>query len=205
MDVGAVDGEICRGRRTGACAELAAVTGPVRATELIYCWDPDGPAHARGFAAPIIATTFIGGSTDERRGRCRVAGRWWRGRAGSCGLRVSCVGGRPGAERADAVRASGRGLPLQRGRTRPSGAVVTGAGKRSSDLLSGARGFARRPLRPRQCGCMLMGAARWMRLHGDVDVGGGDPEGSGQAGRSLGALRCGRRWSARRSGRGREG
>jgi hypothetical protein len=54
MDIGAVDGEICRGGRSGACAELArelaAVTGPTRSTELIYCWDPDGPADPRGFA-----------------------------------------------------------------------------------------------------------------------------------------------------------
>jgi hypothetical protein len=54
MDIGAVDGEPCRGTHTGACArlerELAAVDGPLRASELIYCWDPDGPAHPRGFA-----------------------------------------------------------------------------------------------------------------------------------------------------------
>jgi hypothetical protein len=54
MDIGAVDGGICRGTRTGRCAdlvrELAAVAGRLRATELIYCWDPDGPADARGFA-----------------------------------------------------------------------------------------------------------------------------------------------------------
>ena len=47
MDIGAVDGEICRGGRRGACAqlvrELAAVEGRLRSTELIYCWDPDGP------------------------------------------------------------------------------------------------------------------------------------------------------------------
>ena len=30
--------------------ELAAVEGPLRSTELIYCWDPDGPADPRGFA-----------------------------------------------------------------------------------------------------------------------------------------------------------
>ena len=51
---GAVDGEICRGTRTGRCAdlvrELAAVTGELRSTELIYCWDPDGPSDPRGFA-----------------------------------------------------------------------------------------------------------------------------------------------------------
>jgi Transglycosylase SLT domain len=54
MDIGAVDGEICRGGRGGACAqlvrELAAVEGRLRSTELIYCWDPDGPADSRGFA-----------------------------------------------------------------------------------------------------------------------------------------------------------
>jgi soluble lytic murein transglycosylase-like protein len=54
MDIGLVDGETCRGGRRGACAdlvrELAAVEGELRSTELIYCWDPDGPADPRGFA-----------------------------------------------------------------------------------------------------------------------------------------------------------
>jgi hypothetical protein len=54
MDIGAVDGEVCRGITTGKCAglvrELAAMTGPLRSTELIYCWDPDGPSDPRGFA-----------------------------------------------------------------------------------------------------------------------------------------------------------
>jgi hypothetical protein len=54
MDIGAVDGETCRGTRRGACAqfvrERAAVDGALRATELIYCWDPDGPGDPRGFA-----------------------------------------------------------------------------------------------------------------------------------------------------------
>jgi hypothetical protein len=54
FDIGAVDGEVCRGGRRGACAtlvrELAAVEGTLRSTELIYCWDPDGPADPRGFA-----------------------------------------------------------------------------------------------------------------------------------------------------------
>jgi hypothetical protein len=54
MDIGAVDGEVCRGTRTGRCAdlvrELAAVQGELRSTELIYCWDPDGPSDPRGFA-----------------------------------------------------------------------------------------------------------------------------------------------------------
>jgi hypothetical protein len=30
--------------------ELAAVEGSLRSTELIYCWDPDGPADPGGFA-----------------------------------------------------------------------------------------------------------------------------------------------------------
>jgi hypothetical protein len=54
MDIGAVDGEICQGGRSGACAELvrdlAAMEGALRSTELIYCWDPDGPGDPRGFA-----------------------------------------------------------------------------------------------------------------------------------------------------------
>ena len=54
IDIGAVDGEICRGARTGPCAqlvrELARVKVPARSTELIYCWDPDGPRDPRGFA-----------------------------------------------------------------------------------------------------------------------------------------------------------
>lgn len=54
VDIAIVDGEPCRGTRTGKCAglvrELAAVDGALRATELIYCWDPDGPRDRRGFA-----------------------------------------------------------------------------------------------------------------------------------------------------------
>ena len=54
MDIGAVDREVCRGIRKGRCAdlvrELAAVRGPLRSSELIYCWDPDGPDDPRGFA-----------------------------------------------------------------------------------------------------------------------------------------------------------
>ncbi len=56
LDIGAVDGETCWGGRRGPCAdlvrELAAVEGPLRSTELIYCWDPDGHADPRGFARP---------------------------------------------------------------------------------------------------------------------------------------------------------
>jgi hypothetical protein len=54
MDIGAVDGEVCRGSRSGACEalvrELAAVDGPLRATGFIYCWDLDGPSDPRVFA-----------------------------------------------------------------------------------------------------------------------------------------------------------
>jgi hypothetical protein len=45
VDIGAVDGETCTGTRTGACGrldlELAHVRGPMRSTELIYCFDGD--------------------------------------------------------------------------------------------------------------------------------------------------------------------
>ena len=55
MDIGAVDGEICRGTRTGALRRAGARArrrrpGRLRSTELIYCWDPDGPRDPRGFA-----------------------------------------------------------------------------------------------------------------------------------------------------------
>ncbi len=53
MDIGSVDGEICRGSRQGACGrlalELARITGPLHLTELIYCFDPD-PASPDAFA-----------------------------------------------------------------------------------------------------------------------------------------------------------
>jgi hypothetical protein len=60
FDIGAVDGEICHEtwgaprRWNDACGrllhQLGSVTGPLRSTELIYCWDPDGPSDPRGFA-----------------------------------------------------------------------------------------------------------------------------------------------------------
>jgi hypothetical protein len=72
MDIGAVDGEICRGTRFGACAELvhelAAVTGPDRSTELIYCWDPTARSTRAASPAPTTATTSTGGWTHEIRG-----------------------------------------------------------------------------------------------------------------------------------------
>jgi hypothetical protein len=54
-DVGAVDSEICTGSRLGACGllavKLAALSSPLDPTELIYCFDPDGPVDPNGFAA----------------------------------------------------------------------------------------------------------------------------------------------------------
>jgi hypothetical protein len=53
-DIGAVDGEICTGTRAGSCGRLAvalgALSGPHDPTELIYCFDPDGPTSPNGFA-----------------------------------------------------------------------------------------------------------------------------------------------------------
>ena len=34
----------------GRAMDIGAVDGPLRSSELIYCWDPDGPADPRGFA-----------------------------------------------------------------------------------------------------------------------------------------------------------
>jgi hypothetical protein len=54
VDIGAVDGEPCTGTRAGACGrlalEIAALSGVLRSTELIYCFDPDGPLSPDGFA-----------------------------------------------------------------------------------------------------------------------------------------------------------
>jgi len=54
LDIGAVDGEPCTGTRAGACGQLAValarVGGVLHATELIYCFDPDGPASPDAFA-----------------------------------------------------------------------------------------------------------------------------------------------------------
>lgn len=53
-DIGSVDGELCTGARAGACGRLAfalgALSGPLDPTELIYCFDPDGPLSPNGFA-----------------------------------------------------------------------------------------------------------------------------------------------------------
>jgi hypothetical protein len=53
VDIGAVDGEPCTGTRSGACGRLAiaiaAIVGPLHSTELIYCFDPDGPLSRDAF------------------------------------------------------------------------------------------------------------------------------------------------------------
>ena len=81
MDIGAVDGEICRGTRTGRCAdlvrELAAVTGPTRSTELIYCWDPDGPPTRAASPAPTTATTSTGAWTHDPAAAPRIPRCAW--------------------------------------------------------------------------------------------------------------------------------
>lgn len=54
VDIGVVDGQTCTGTRAGACGrltlEIAALSGVLRSTELIYCFDPDGPLSPGGFA-----------------------------------------------------------------------------------------------------------------------------------------------------------
>jgi hypothetical protein len=81
MDIGAVDGEICRGGRTGACAqlvrELAAVEGRLRSTELIYCWDTTGRPIRAASRALTTATTSTGEWMREPVGR--LGSPRWRG------------------------------------------------------------------------------------------------------------------------------
>jgi len=54
VDIGAVDGQRCTGTRWGNCGRLAVaiagIAGPLHSTELIYCFDPDGPLSADAFA-----------------------------------------------------------------------------------------------------------------------------------------------------------
>jgi hypothetical protein len=54
VDIGAVDGEACTGAPSGACGRLAVaiagIAGPLHSTELIYCFDPDGPLSSDAFA-----------------------------------------------------------------------------------------------------------------------------------------------------------
>lgn len=54
VDFGAVDGKPCTGTRSGTCGrlavDLAALSGPLRPTELIYCFDADGGLSPDAFA-----------------------------------------------------------------------------------------------------------------------------------------------------------
>jgi hypothetical protein len=90
MDIGAVDGERCDGQRSGACArlvrELATVEGPARSTELIYCWDPDGPADPRGFARAGLCDHIHWDSTGEQRASVRARAGGDIGLTGPAGL-----------------------------------------------------------------------------------------------------------------------
>ena len=69
MDIGAVDGEVCRGTRTGPCAdlvrELAAVDGPLRRPSSSTAGTPTGPPTRAASRAPTTATTSTGGWTHE--------------------------------------------------------------------------------------------------------------------------------------------
>jgi hypothetical protein len=69
VDIGAVDGEVCTGTRTGACGQLAVdlarVEGDARSTELIYAFDPDGPDDPRGFADPAAHSDHIHAGFDQ--------------------------------------------------------------------------------------------------------------------------------------------
>ena len=73
MDIAAVDGVSCTETAIDApCANLARTLAylpvPVHPTELIYCFDVDGPGEA--FALPpITAITSTPASTTEQRSR----------------------------------------------------------------------------------------------------------------------------------------
>jgi hypothetical protein len=115
MDIGAVGGQPCDGRRTGACAqlarELAAVEGALRSTEL-------RPAPGRRLERDV----FLGGAAVS--GRSAAAG-WARRR--ETWARPGCVSHRPpgagGFACANQVWAlpvltdSGGGIPRRRDRS----------------------------------------------------------------------------------------
>ncbi len=56
VDIGAVDDSRCTGTRMGTCGRLALglalLSGVLHPTELIYCFDADGPASPDAFARP---------------------------------------------------------------------------------------------------------------------------------------------------------
>jgi hypothetical protein len=55
-DIGSVDGQRCTGTRTGTCGrlavELTTLPSGLEPTELIYCFDADGPTKPNAFALP---------------------------------------------------------------------------------------------------------------------------------------------------------
>lgn len=55
-DIGSVDGQRCTGTRTGTCGrlavELTTLPAGLEPTELIYCFDADGPGKPNAFALP---------------------------------------------------------------------------------------------------------------------------------------------------------
>src|SRR3954452_787308 len=114
MDIGAVDGETCRGTHTGACArlarELAAVTGPLRRPNSSTAGTPTGPPTHAASRAPTTATTSIGGWTDEARSRGPGSPRRGRGAARNATAAMQAVlldlGGVPEPQRGGACRAA---------------------------------------------------------------------------------------------------
>jgi hypothetical protein len=68
VDIGAVDGEVCTGSRSGACGrlalELASLSGPLHSTELIYCFDPSPPSVDAWAAADHCDHIHVGYNGD---------------------------------------------------------------------------------------------------------------------------------------------
>jgi hypothetical protein len=69
MDIGAVDGEACRGTRFGACAELVselgAVTGPTRSSDSSTAGTRTARSTRAASPVPTTATTSTGGWTRD--------------------------------------------------------------------------------------------------------------------------------------------
>jgi hypothetical protein len=78
--------------------ELAAMRRPLRASELIYCWDPDGPADPRGLPARPDHCDHIHGGWKDDPPDCGRHVRASRAREGT-----GTVGVRRGAARADST------------------------------------------------------------------------------------------------------
>src|SRR3954451_13623295 len=145
MDIGAVDGETCRGTHTGACArlarELAAVTGPLRRPNSSTAGTPTGPPTHAASRAPTTATTSIGGWTDEARSRGPGSPRRGRGAARNATAAMQAVlldlGGVPEPQRGGACRAARVHDPAGVGADPPRG--IRGFA-RPQDQLRGGRG-----------------------------------------------------------------